>query len=155
MTHFCQKTLLICFFLLYFWVILLQPPPNTTPQLSYGHQTWEFIFCYVAKTFRGTFVTHASEIYDIGTKILKRSRFFIKMLFSFCKSIIPQEIKSAGHSLSSGSVKTRFKAISKKWPSRSGGLWPPHQQRGGRRPSAATPPLLVPILLGLLLGLVF
>ena len=96
-------------------ITLLQPPPNTTPQLSYGHQTWEFIFCYVAKTFRGTFVTHASEIYDIGTKILKRSRFFTKMLLLFCKSIILQEIKSAGHSPSSGSVKTRFKASFNKW----------------------------------------
>ena len=92
-------------------ITLLQPPPNTTPQLSYGHQTWEFIFCYVAKTFCGTFVTHASEIYDIGTEILKRSRFFTNIIKSFYKSIIPQEIKSPGHPLSSGSVKTTFKAI--------------------------------------------
>ena len=27
-------------------------------------------FCYVAKTFRETFSTYASEIYDIGTEIL-------------------------------------------------------------------------------------
>ena len=58
-----------------------------------------------------------NEIYDIGTEILKRTRFFTKIIKSFCKSIILQEIKSAGHSPSSGSVKTSFKAIFKKWPS--------------------------------------
>ena len=31
---------------------------------------WEFRFCYVAKIFRESFLTYASEIYDIGTKIL-------------------------------------------------------------------------------------
>ena len=35
-------------------------------------------------------------------------------LISFYKSIIPKEIKSAGQSPSSGTVKTRFKAIFKK-----------------------------------------
>ena len=55
-----------------------------------------------------------NEIYDIGTEILTRSRFFTKIIKSFYKSIIPQEIKSPGHPLSSGSVKTRFKAIFKK-----------------------------------------
>ena len=58
-----------------------------------------------------------NEIYDIGTEILKRPRFFTKIIKSFYKSIIPQEIKSAGHSPSSGSVKSRFKALFKKWPS--------------------------------------
>ena len=46
-----------------------------------------------------------NEIHDIGTEILKRSRFFTKIIRSFYKSIIPQEIKSAGHSPSSGSDK--------------------------------------------------
>ena len=32
--------------------------------------SWEFIFCYVAKIFRQTFLTYASEIYGIETKIL-------------------------------------------------------------------------------------
>ena len=60
------------------------------------------------------FHTYRNEIYDIGTEILKRSRFFTNIIESFYKSIIPQEIKSAGHSPSSGSVKTRFKALFKK-----------------------------------------
>ena len=59
----------------------------------------------------------SNEIYDTGTEILKRTRFFTKIIESFYKSIIPQEIKSPGDHLSSGSVKTRFKAIFKKWPS--------------------------------------
>ena len=65
--------------------------------------------------FRWTFAAHASEIYAIGTEILKRSRFFTNIIKSFYKSRIPQEIKSPGHPLSSGNVKTRFKAFFKKW----------------------------------------
>ena len=57
--------------------------------------------------------TMRHEIYDIGTEILTRSRFSTKIIKSFYKSIIPQEIKSAGHFPSSGSVKIRFKAIKK------------------------------------------
>ncbi len=60
-----------------------------------------------------TIQRYNDTIYDVGTEILKRSRFFTKMLFSFCKSIIPQEIKSARHSPSSGSIKTKFKTIKK------------------------------------------
>ena len=57
---------------------------------------------------------YQNEIYDIGTEILTRSRFFTEVKKSFYESIIPQEIKSAGHSPSSGSVKSRFKTIFKK-----------------------------------------
>ena len=68
-------------------------------------------------TISNGFHTYRNEIYDIGTGIRTRSRSFTKIIESFYKSIIPQEIKSAGHSPSSGSVKTRFKAIFKKLPS--------------------------------------
>ena len=74
------------------------------PILRYFHVFW-----YVH--------TYRNEIYDIGTEIRTWSRFFTNIIESFYKSIIPQEIKSARHSPSSGSVKTRFKAIFKKWPS--------------------------------------
>ena len=55
--------------------------------------------------------------YDIGTEILLLTKNDHKSTQKAPKSIIPQEIKSAGHSPSSGSVKSRFKAIFKKWPS--------------------------------------
>ena len=58
---------------------------------------------------------YQNEIYDIGTEILTRSRFFTKIIKSFYKSIIPQEIKSPRHPLSSGNGKTRFKSFFKKW----------------------------------------
>ena len=58
-----------------------------------------------------------NEIYDIGTEILLLTKNDHNSTQKAPKSIIPQEIKSAGHSPSSGSVKTRFKTISKKWPS--------------------------------------
>ena len=47
----------------------------------------------------------------IGTEILNFHCFAMKMLFSFCKSIIPEDFKSAGPHLSLPSVKTRFKAF--------------------------------------------
>ena len=52
-----------------------------------------------------------NELYDIGTEILNFHCFATKMLFSFCKSIIPEDFKSAGPHLSLPSVKTRFKAF--------------------------------------------
>ena len=58
-----------------------------------------------------------NEIYDIGTEILLLTKNDHNSTQKAPKSIIPQEIKSAGHSPSSGSVKSRFKAIFKKWPS--------------------------------------
>ena len=58
-----------------------------------------------------------NEIYDIGTEILSLTKNDHISTQKTPKSIIPQEIKSAGHSPSSGSVKSRFKAIFKKWPS--------------------------------------
>ena len=53
----------------------------------------------------------------IGTEILLLTKNDHNSTQKAPKSIIPQEIKSAGHSPSSGSVKSRFKAIFKKWPS--------------------------------------
>ena len=62
------------------------------------------------------------EIPYIGTEILKFHCFATNMLFLFCKSIIPEDFKSAGPHLSLPGVKTRFKAflqnIPKKWPLR-------------------------------------
>jgi len=34
------------------------------------HRYGSYYFCYAAKFFRKTFVTYASEIYDIGTGII-------------------------------------------------------------------------------------
>ena len=48
----------------------------------------------------------------IGTTILNFHCFTTKMLFLFCKSIIPEDFKSAGPHLSFPGVKTRFKASS-------------------------------------------
>ena len=58
-----------------------------------------------------------NEIYDIGTEILLLTKNDHNSTQKAPKSIIPQEIKSAGHSPSSGSVKSRFRAIFKKRPS--------------------------------------
>ena len=54
------------------------------------------------------------EIYDIGTKILLLNDH--NSTQKAPKSIIPEEIKSAGHSPSSDRVISRFKAIFKKRP---------------------------------------
>ena len=54
------------------------------------------------------------QIYDIGTEILLLTKNDHNSTQKAPKSIIPQEIKSAGHSPSSGSVKSRFKALFKK-----------------------------------------
>ena len=51
------------------------------------------------------------QIPYIGTEILNFHCFATKMLFSFCKSIIPEDFKSAGPHLSFPGVKTRFKAF--------------------------------------------
>ena len=58
-----------------------------------------------------------NEIYDSGTEILLLTKNDHYSTQKAPKSIIPQEIKSAGHSPSSGSVETRFEAIFKKRPS--------------------------------------
>merc|ERR1711953_940993 len=58
-----------------------------------------------------------NEIYDIGTEILLLTKNDHNSTQKAPKSIIPQEIKSAGHSPSSDSVKSRLKAIFKKSPS--------------------------------------
>ena len=62
------------------------------------------------------------QIPYIGTEILNFHCFATKMLFSFCKSIIPEDFESAGPHLSLPRVKTRLKAflenIPKKWPLR-------------------------------------
>ena len=51
------------------------------------------------------------QIPYIGTEILYFNCFATKMLFSFCKSIIPEDFKSAGPHLSFPGVKTRFKTF--------------------------------------------
>ena len=51
------------------------------------------------------------QIPYIGTEIRFFHCFVTKMLFSFCKSIIPEDFKSAGPHLSFPGVKTRFKAF--------------------------------------------
>ena len=51
------------------------------------------------------------QIPYIGTEILYVHCFATKMLFSFCKSIIPEDFKSAAPQLSFPGVKTRFKAF--------------------------------------------
>ena len=51
------------------------------------------------------------QIPYIGTEILIFHCFATNMLFSFCKSIIPEDFKSAGPHLSFPGVKTRFKAF--------------------------------------------
>ena len=58
-----------------------------------------------------------NEIYDIGTEILLLTKNDHNSTQKAPKSIIPQEVKSAGDSPSCGSVKTGFKAIFKKRPS--------------------------------------
>ena len=58
-----------------------------------------------------------NEIYDIGTEILLLTKNDHNSTQNAPKSIIPEEIKSAGHFPSSDSVKSRFKALFKKWPS--------------------------------------
>ena len=58
-----------------------------------------------------------NEIYDIGTEILLLTKNDLNSTQKAPKSIIPEDFKSAGHSPSSDSVKSRFKAIFKKWPS--------------------------------------
>ena len=60
---------------------------------------------------------YQNEVYDIGTEILLLTKNDRNSTQKAPKSIVPQEIKSAGHSPSSGSVETRFKALFKKWPS--------------------------------------
>ena len=55
-----------------------------------------------------------NEIYDIGTEILLLTKNDNYSTQKASKSIIPQEIKSAGHFPSSDSVKSRFKALFKK-----------------------------------------
>ena len=57
------------------------------------------------------------EIEDIGTRFLYKTCFGHKSTQKAPKSIIPEEFKSAGHSPSSDSVKSRFKVIFKKRPS--------------------------------------
>ena len=51
------------------------------------------------------------QIPYIGTKIRICHCFATKMLFSFCKSIIPEDFKNAGPQLSFPGVKTRVKAF--------------------------------------------
>ena len=57
--------------------------------------------------------TSKHVIYDIGTDILSLTKNDHNSTQKTPKSIIPQEIKSTGPHLSSDSVKTRFKGISK------------------------------------------
>ena len=58
-----------------------------------------------------------NEIYDIGTEILLLTKNDHNSTQKAPKSIIPEYFKSAGHFPSSDSVKSRFKALFKKWPS--------------------------------------
>ena len=69
-------------------------------------------FCSQRETYPQVY--SQNEIYDIGTEILSLTKNDLNSTQKAHKSIIPQEIKSAGHSPSSGSVKTRFKALFKK-----------------------------------------
>ena len=52
-----------------------------------------------------------NEIYDIGTEILNLQCLNYSQNRLFCKSIIPEEIKSPGPVLQFGSVRIRFKAF--------------------------------------------
>ena len=58
-----------------------------------------------------------SLIYDIGTEILVFHCFATEALRSFCKSIIFSGIQSSRRDLAFYSIKTRFKALFKNWPS--------------------------------------
>ena len=60
------------------------------------------------------FMISNNTIPYIGTEILLLTQNDHNSTQNAPKSIIPEEIKSAGHSPSSGSVKSRFKAIFKK-----------------------------------------
>ena len=55
-------------------------------------------------------------IYDIGTKILFKTCFATKMLFSFCKSTIFGRIFTEFYVDSESGIKTRFKALFKVLP---------------------------------------
>ena len=66
-----------------------------------------FIFSFSCLGYR-------NEIYDIGTEILLLTKSDHNSTQKAPKSIIPQEIKSAGHSPSSDSFKARVKVIFKK-----------------------------------------
>ena len=63
---------------------------------------------------RSNEICFQNGIYDIGTEILLLTKNDHNWTQKAPKSIIPEEIKSVGHSPSSGSVKTRFKSIFKK-----------------------------------------
>ena len=67
-----------------------------------------FMFCKLL------FMISKNTIPYIGTEILLLTKNDHNSTQKAPKSIIPQEIKSAGHSPSSGSVKSRFKALFKK-----------------------------------------
>ena len=69
-------------------------------------------FCPRRETYARVY--SQNEIYDIGTEILLLTKNDHNSKQKAPKSTIPEEIKSAGHSPSSGSVKTRFKALLKK-----------------------------------------
>ena len=60
---------------------------------------------------------YTNQIYDIGTEILMFHCFATKMLKSFCKSIVFSGIESSRRDLAFYSIKTRFKALFKNWPS--------------------------------------
>ena len=66
-------------------------------------------FCPQRETYLRVY--SQNEIYDIGTEILLLTKNGHNSTQNAPKSIIPQEIKSVGHSPSSGSVKTSFKVI--------------------------------------------
>ena len=55
------------------------------------------------------------EIYDIGTNILYFQCFVTTDMFLFSISIFPEDLESSRRDLAFGSVKTRFKAILKKF----------------------------------------
>ena len=55
-------------------------------------------------------------IYNIGTKILYETCFATKMLFLFCKSMIPVRFCTIFPLHSCAGIKTRFKTLFKKWP---------------------------------------
>ena len=59
--------------------------------------------------------TYKKTIYDIGTEILKFQCLNCFKTPLFCKSIIPEDSKISRRDLSFASVKSRFKAILKKW----------------------------------------
>ena len=76
----------------------------------------QVVFLLFFRPERPLRVDSQNEIYDIGTEMLSLTKNDHNSTQKAPKSIIPQEIKSAGHSPSSGSVKSRFKTIFKKWP---------------------------------------